>query len=105
MSFKSRRRVIISLWVYKYNNNKYYKQGTEERQRAEVPQLSRHDLAFKRLGGRTPAIFSTTFWMIFGDVGSAKPRCASSWATGLPHPSAAGKRADEDFEAGRCTPL
>jgi MFS family permease len=50
---------------------------------AEVPQLSQHALAFKRLCGQVQAIFSTTFSMIFGDVGSAKPKCASSSATGL----------------------
>ena len=35
------------------------------------------------LGEQFQAIFSTTFSMIFGDVGSAKPKCASSSATGL----------------------
>jgi hypothetical protein len=50
---------------------------------AEVPQLSRHGLAFKPLCGRFQAIFSTTFGMIFGEVGSAKPKCASSSATDL----------------------
>src|SRR5580704_910195 len=50
---------------------------------AEVPQLSQHVLALKRLCGQIQAIFSITFWMIFGDVGRAKPRLASNWATGL----------------------
>jgi hypothetical protein len=45
---------------------------------AEVPQLSQHALAFKRLVGQVQAIFSTTFWMNFGDVGSARPKCASA---------------------------
>ena len=56
------------------------KRANFKRGLAEVPQLSQHVLAFKRLGGRFQAIFSTTFSMIFDEV-NAKPRCAISSAT------------------------
>ena len=72
---------------------------------AEVPQLSQHALAFKRLCEQIQAIFSTTFWMIFGDVGSAKPRCASSWATGLSGRATRRRRSWPRFLTGRITSM
>jgi chromosome partitioning protein len=71
----------------------------------EVPQLSQHALAFKRLCEQIQAIFSTTFWMIFGDVGSAKPRCASSWATGLSGRATRRRRSWPRFLTGRITSM
>ena len=71
----------------------------------EVPQLSQHALTFKRLCEQIQAIFSTTFWMIFGDVGSAKPRCASSWATGLSGRATRRRRSWPRFLTGRITSM